>query len=186
MLTLYPWLHVVIDIEWGTKIHINILVVMNEFWSCSLILVPTILASFQRPTFTSWGLSGCYFHNFTVHIVAQMMSIKNINDIMHSCVWPLLQHAEGFYRDEVDEFHTQKEKVSPCTFCVRVCVYIHWLLRKSNIFGLVVVVFCKTIPSPPLSPLLPSSLPPPSLPFSLPLPPKACNTTILERYGQQS
>jgi len=23
-----------------------------------------------------------------------------------------LQHAEGFFRDEVDEFHTQKEKVS--------------------------------------------------------------------------
>ena len=45
--------------------------------------------------------------------------------VMHSCVClvHLLQHAEGFYRDEVDEFHTQKEKVSPYILCVHVCIH---------------------------------------------------------------
>ena len=59
-----------------------------------------------------------------------MMSIKNDNDIMHSCVCPLLQHAEGFYRDEVDEFHTQKEKVSPYTLSVHVCIHSLVIMKK--------------------------------------------------------
>ena len=46
------------------------------------------------------------------------------------CVCPLLQHAEGFYRDEVDEFHTQKEKVSTYTLSVHVCIHSLVIVKK--------------------------------------------------------